>query len=119
MCPRWSDSFDAFLADVGSRSDATLSLDRIDNDYGYECGTCETCRTRGLTKPNCWWATRTEQNNNRSRTVYLTMGERRQPLMVWARELGISHVLIRERLRRGWSEERALTEPYEPYRAKT
>ena len=51
VCPEW-DSFERFLEDVGQRPDPSLSLDRIDNDRGYEPG-------------NVRWATRVEQAANR------------------------------------------------------
>jgi hypothetical protein len=48
----WVDSFETFLADVGQRPSDKHSLDRIDNDRGYEPG-------------NVKWSTYFEQNHNR------------------------------------------------------
>lgn len=50
ICARWLDSFDHFLSDMGNRPRG-LTLDRINNDRGYEPG-------------NCRWATTTQQSRN-------------------------------------------------------
>jgi hypothetical protein len=52
VCDRWRNSFEAFLADMGECPSPDLSIDRIDNEKGYEPG-------------NCRWATRKEQRANR------------------------------------------------------
>jgi hypothetical protein len=65
VCPAWLESFEQFLADVGSRPSSAHSLDRINNDGNYESG-------------NVRWATKAEQAaNRRSWTVNLTAGEMR------------------------------------------
>jgi hypothetical protein len=52
VCNQWISSFEAFIAHVGARPSALHSLDRIDNDRGYEPG-------------NVRWATSSEQAKNR------------------------------------------------------
>lgn len=44
-------------------------------------------------------------------TMLITIGEITHPIEEWAQDYGIPVALIRSRLRRGWSEERAVTEP--------
>ena len=51
ICKEWSDDFAAFFRDMG-RCPPGLTLERIDNNKGYEPG-------------NCKWATMAEQNNNK------------------------------------------------------
>lgn len=46
-------SFEEFLADIGKKPQANLSLDRINNEGNYQPG-------------NCRWATAKEQRHNQT-----------------------------------------------------
>lgn len=97
VCDTWK-TFDNFLADMGKCPDETKTLDRISNDKGYEPG-------------NCRWATKTEQNLNRSMTVLLTHNGVTQSVTEWAQAVGMPANSLHKRLYLGWTIERALTQP--------
>ena len=59
VCERWRNSFEAFLADMKNAPSAAHSIERIDNDKGYE-------------PSNCRWATSAEQSRNVSTNVLTT-----------------------------------------------
>jgi hypothetical protein len=79
-----------------------LTLDRIDNDRGYEPG-------------NVQWATRAQQGKNRATTCsyVLAFGESK-PLPRLAREFGLKPGTVYYRLRQGMPPEAALTKPAVP-----
>jgi hypothetical protein len=101
VCARW-ESFSNFLADMGSRPSSRHSLERIDNDGHYEPG-------------NCKWATLAEQARNRRNNRRLTYAGETLTLVDWSERTNITKATIWERLRRGWSVERALTTPVRPH----
>jgi len=98
VCERWINSFEAFYEDMGPRPVGT-SIDRIDFNGNYE-------------PENCRWADIETQNSNTSTTVLITAKSETKSLGAWARELGVSTVAIRYRLKKGMSHEDAITKPF-------
>ena len=87
MYEEWAHDFAAFYAYVGDRPKG-MTLDRIDNNKGYEPG-------------NVRWATRKEQANNRETNVVLTYKGETLSLMQWAEKLGYKYGLLRSRWKSG------------------
>lgn len=71
ICERWLESFDNFYADMGPKPEG-MSIDRIDNNKGYEPG-------------NCKWSNQIEQIRNRRNRGTST---------------GIEHIFIQKSLRK-------------------
>lgn len=99
VCDRWHD-FALFLADMGERPDG-LTIERIDNNRGYEPG-------------NCRWATSLEQGRNKRNNVILTHAGRSMPISAWAAETGLGFQNIWNRHRSGWTDSDAVTKPIGP-----
>ena len=96
VAPRWK-NFENFLADMGEPPPGT-SLDRIDNDGDYGPGACR-------------WATHAQQMRNTRSTRLISFRGETLCRKDWATRAGISRSTLDYRLERGWSLERALTEP--------
>ena len=95
VCDRWKDSFENFLADMGAIPADDYSIERIDNlgDYCPE---------------NCIWIPLKEQMKNRSNVPVYTYKGETHCLLEWSRILNINIDLLRGRIRRGVSFERAI-----------
>lgn len=101
ICRRWL-KYENFLADVGRRPSPKHSLDRKDNDKGYN-------------PTNCKWSFWVDQMNNHRRTVRITLNGRTQTLKAWSEETGLNRGLIARRIKDGWDLSRALSEvPRQP-----
>ena len=99
ICERWRNSFEDFYEDTKDSWFYGGSVDRHpDNDGDYE-------------PENFRWATRPEQARNTSANRMLEHNGRLQCVAAWADEMGMSSHTLRDRLRRGWSIEKALTTP--------
>lgn len=97
VCDRWV-SFDAFRDDMGKRPSRKHTIDRINNDGNYEPN-------------NCRWASPSEQQSNRSNNRVLTCKGETMTICAWSRRLGIRNTTLNERLKRGWTVEKALMHP--------
>lgn len=95
--PEWNSSFSAFLADMGERPKG-MTLDRKDSNGDY-------C------KSNCRWATAKQQLRNTRANKLVEHKGQVKCLADWADELNMDPDVIGRRLRKGWSPERAFTEP--------
>ena len=97
VCDQWRYSFYNFLQDMGEVP-VGKTLERINVNGNYE-------------PSNCRWATKEEQANNRTSNRFLSHGGKRMTTAQWARATGIPSAVLRNRLHRGWTVERAITQP--------
>jgi hypothetical protein len=94
----WRESFGAFYRDMGAKPSVAHSLDRVDNEQGYSPG-------------NCRWVLHDAQCRNRRSNVLMTHEGRTMVATDWAIKLGIDPGSLRDRLKAGWTLEKALTTP--------
>lgn len=87
MSQEWADSFEKFFIDMGSRPNKTYSIDRINNDLGYN-------------KDNCRWATLEEQANNMSTNRLIEINGTTKTLAGWCREYKVNYSTIQARIDR-------------------
>ncbi len=94
VCKEWIESFETFIADMGS-CPIGYSLDRIDSNGDYS-------------KENCRWTSNLEQARNKRCVPYITKNGVTKTANEWAKENGIKRSTYSMRLcKYGWSVEKA------------
>lgn len=89
ICGRWENSFEDFLADMGTRPSPKHQIDRIDNNGGY-------------TPKNCRWVSGTENaRNTRTSMWWDILGIRYASSTEAGESLGVCPRTIRDRVKRG------------------
>lgn len=94
--PEWRNDPQKFLDYMGPRPSVNHSIDRIDNDKGYEPG-------------NLRWADRKTQQRNRRANVVIEYNGLKMCVTEWAEKLGIDAHCLSSRIKRGWPLERAMS----------
>lgn len=97
VCDRWRESPANFFADMGPRPRG-YTIERKNNDRGY----CPD---------NCEWIPKPDQNKNTRETRLISFNGETLHLAEWTRRLRMSHSVIQNRLKRGWTIAEALTTP--------
>ncbi len=103
VCAAWRESFEAFFAHIGPRPSAKHSIDRIDNDKGYEPG-------------NVRWATTFEQSRNRRCVKTLTLSGETRSIPEWANLKDVPIKVLKRRVAKGITDEAQLFAPARPKR---
>lgn len=102
MCHEWQRNPQAFFdyvdMNLGEKPGNLYSIDRIDNDKGYEPG-------------NLRWSTQKMQVVNRRTTVLLTLRGTTATLHQWAEQLGVAANTLYYRKYQGWTDEEILSTP--------
>jgi len=99
VCVRWQgeSGFKHFLEDMGERP-PQMSLDSRNNEKGYS-------------PSNCRWATSIQQANNTRSNVFVMYNGKLYPQAELINAFGITHGLVKNRMRCGISRLAAITTP--------
>lgn len=104
VAPRWLNGEDGvsgykcFLRDMGRKPSPDHQIDRYpNNDGNYEPN-------------NCRWALPGQQQRNRRDTIWVTVDGQRLSLADACEKIGVSYRRTRDRMWRGWTFDRAISE---------
>lgn len=90
VCDEWRHDFAAFRAwAISNGYTPGMSIDRVENDLGYS-------------PDNCRWATRVEQERNKSKSLTLTIDGVTRHLKAWCEMSGVNYATAVSRMKKGW-----------------
>ncbi len=87
ICDRWLESFENFYADMGPSHRDWLTLERKDNNKGYD-------------PDNCEWASRAKQSRNRRMCIMIDSPWGRMTISEAARNAGIKEMTLYQRIKK-------------------
>lgn len=96
VCSDWDDYINFKNWAMSNGYSDVLTIERIDPNGNYEPN-------------NCTWISKSEQAKNRTNCNFLTFDGKTQTVSDWARELNISRSTINNRLRKGWTIDKVLS----------
>lgn len=96
VCNEWL-KFKNFYKDMGEPKIKNMTLERINNDLGYN-------------KNNCKWDTRKVQSRNKRNNNLITFNKETKPIATWAEEFNLNYFTLYMRLMKyNWSVKKALS----------
>lgn len=98
VCDQWRNFHEFKKWSMNNGYDDSLSIDRINNDDGYN-------------PENCRWADCFVQSNNTRRNRWISYDGESHTVGEWSKILNIPYKDLHARIQRGWSIDRAFNQP--------
>ena len=99
VCNEWKNNFNAFYNwAIKNGYNENLTIDRIDSSGDY----CPA---------NCRWSSYYEQNQHQKHTLIYEYNGEKLSISELAKKYGLNRRMLKARFDRGWSVERAITQP--------
>lgn len=99
--------FEGFFSVLGPSPSNEYSIDRINHNGNYSCGTCDEC-VKNDWPLNVRWADKWIQAANKRNNRNITASGETYHLAEWSRRRQIDRIKIHNRLKLGWTPEEAL-----------